>query len=319
MNKNKLNKLTSSKMFTLTVVLVVILIFFTVATKGAMLKLRNIRSILQSITVVSFLSIGAGLLLISGNTDLSLAAIGTLGPMVLAFLLTLGLPWWLALIAGLVVSAICGAINATMVNVFKFPTFIATLAMASVAKGIAYTISAGKNIDIDNPVLTFIGTERLLEYIPYSVFIAVIALVIYGIMLKRSKFGRSIYLIGGNPEAARLAGIKPKKISYILFINASCLACIAGTLMSSRIKTATCEGISAQQFTGLTAAILGGISFGGGSGGIGGAVIGILILNIFENGMQMMGVPSYWQTVSSGVLLLAALLYDHWAARRRAM
>ena len=318
MNKNKLRNITSSKVFTLAVVLVVILVFFTVATKGTMLKLRNIRSILQSITVVSFLSIGAGLLLISGNTDLSLAAIGTLGPMVLAFLLTLGVPWWLALIAGLIASAICGAINATMVNIFKFPTFIATLAMASVAKGIAYTISSGRNIDIKDPVLVFIGTQRLAEYIPYSVFISIIALIVYGVMLKKSKFGRSIYLVGGNPEAARLAGLKPKKISYILFINASCLACIAGTLMSARIKTATCEGISGQQFTGLTAAILGGISFGGGSGGIGGAVIGILILNIFENGMQMMGVPSYWQTVSSGLLLLAALLYDHWVAKRRA-
>ena len=125
-----------------------------------------------------------------------------------------------------------------------------------------------------------------------------------------------MYLIGGNPEAARLVGLKPKKTSYTLFINASCMACIAGVLMSARIKTATCNGLSGQQFTGITAAILGGISFGGGTGGMAGALVGILILNVFENGLQLLAIPTYWQTVASGLLLLAALVYDKLAAKR---
>ena len=316
MTRNKWKQIVGSKLFTLSLLLVIIVVVLEIATGGLLLKLRNIRSILQSITVVSFLTIGAGMLLISGNTDLSLGGIGTLGPMVLAFTMSVGVPWYAALILALLASALCGLINAFMVNNLNFPTFIATLGMASVANGIAYTISGGKNIDIDDPVLAFIGTERLAKYIPYSIFISIIALIVYGIILKKTKFGRTVYLIGGNPEAARLVGLKPKKTSYMLFINASCMACIAGVLMSARIKTATCNGLSGQQFTGITAAILGGISFGGGTGGMAGALVGILILNVFENGLQLLAIPTYWQTVASGLLLLAALVYDKLAAKR---
>lgn len=316
MSKNKLKEITGTKLFTLSLLLVIIIVVLEIVTQGMLLKLKNIRNILQSTTVVSFLTIGAGLLLISGNTDLSLGGVGTLGPMITALLLVRNWPWYAALLVALICCACCGAINAFMVNELKFPTFIATLAMASVANGMAYTIADGQYVDIRDPVLTFVGTARLWKYIPYSLFFSLAALLIYGLMLKKSKFGRSIYLIGGNAEAARLAGLKPKKISYILFMNASCMACIAGVLMASRIKSATCTGLAGSQFTGITAAILGGISFGGGTGGMAGALVGILILNVFENGMQLMAIPVYWQTVASGVLLIVALIYDKLASRR---
>jgi ribose/xylose/arabinose/galactoside ABC-type transport system permease subunit len=254
--------------------------------------------------------------MIGGQVELSLGGIGTLGAMLLAYLLTVGVPWYLALICALIACGACGAVNAFMVNKMHFPTFIATLGMASVSQGVAYIISLGKNIDIKDPVFAFIGTERLANYIPYSIFIAIIALVVYGIILKKTKYGRSIYLIGGNAEAARLAGLKPSKITFSLFINAGCLAGIAGIMLASRLKTSTCDGISAQQFSGLTAAVLGGISFGGGSGGMGGAFVGILILNVFDNGMQLMAVPTYWQTVASGLLLIAALIFDRYVSSR---
>lgn len=273
---------------------------------------------MQAITVVSFLAIGSGMLMISGNIDLSVAAIGTFGPMILATLLQFGLPWYLALIIALAVCACCGAMNAFMVNFMKFPAFITTLGMASIARGLAYTISGGKNVDISNEVFTFIGTAKIAKYIPVSIFVSLAALLIYGIILKKTKFGRTIYLVGGNAEASRLAGLKPKKVSFALFMNASCLGCIAGVMLASRLKTATCSGIASSQFTGITAAVLGGVSFGGGAGGMGGVLIGILILNVFDNGMQLMSVPTYWQTVASGLLLIAALIYDKYSTQKRA-
>lgn len=315
--KNKVRGITSSKLFSLVILLIVMVIVFTIVTEGYMLNLRNLRSILQSITVVSMLAIGCGMMLIGGNTDLSLGGVGTMGAMVLAATLRAGLPWFLALVVALVSCAACGAVNCFMVSKLRFPAFIATMAMASVAQGIGYTISEGKQIDITNPVFTFIGTYRIFDFVPCSVFIAIIALVVYGIILKKTKFGRQMYLVGGNREASRLVGIKPMKIYYTLFINASCLACLGGILLASRLKTATCEGIAQQQFTGITAAILGGISFGGGSGGMGGCLVGILILNVFDNGLAILGVPTYWQTVASGLLLLVALVYDYFASRRK--
>lgn len=315
--KAKVREATRSKLFSLIILLVVMVIVFTVATDGYMLNLRNLRSILQSITVVSMLAIGCGMMLIGGNTDLSLGGVGTMGAMILAAMLRAGAPWWLALITALVCCGAAGAINCFMVSKLRFPAFIATMAMASVAQGIAYTISEGKQIDITDPVFTFIGTQRVFGFVPCSVFIAIIALVVYGVILKKTKFGRQMYLVGGNREASRLVGIKPMKIYYTLFINASCLACLGGILLASRLKVSTCDGIAAQQFTGITAAILGGISFGGGSGGMGGCLVGILILNVFDNGLAILGVPTYWQTVASGLLLLVALIYDYVATMRK--
>ena len=308
--KTKLRRITNSKLFTLCLLLIVIIVVFEILSKGNLLTFRNIRSILQSVSVVTFLAIGCGMLLMSGNTDLSLGGVGTLGPMVLAFCIASGLPWYVALIIALVCCALCGLGNAIMVNFLRFPTFIATIAMASIAQGIAFLISDGKNIDMTDPTLNFIGTKRLFDFLPYTFIIAMIALTIYGIILRKTKFGRSILLVGGNAEASRLAGLKPKKISFILFINASCMACIGGCLMCSRVKTATTAGLSGQQFTGITAAILGGISFGGGTGGMLGALVGIFILNVFNNSMQLVGLSAYYQTVMSGVLLLVALIYD---------
>jgi ribose/xylose/arabinose/galactoside ABC-type transport system permease subunit len=293
-------------------------VVYTVISKGAFIRPRNIRNILQSTTVVSLLTIGAGSLMIAGYLDLSLGGIGTMCAMLAAYLLRAGVPWYAALAAALVLGGAGGAFNAVLVNELNFQPFIATLATASITQGFTSIISQGKQIDIANPVFNFIGGERIFDFIPYSLIISLFALLIYGIILKNTKFGRSVYLIGNNAQAARLAGLRPKRISYTLFINAGCLAALAGILLAARLKSSNTVGITNSQFAGMTAAILGGISLGGGTGGMGGALVGILILNCFNNGMTVIDVPPYWQVVASGVLLLIALTADFLSARKRA-
>ncbi|MDR1205107.1 MAG: ABC transporter permease [Peptococcaceae bacterium] len=295
-----------------------IVIVYTVISKGAFIRPRNIRNILQSTTVVSLLTIGAGSLMIAGYLDLSLGGIGTMCAMLAAFLLRAGVPWYAALAAALILGGAGGAFNAVLVNELNFQPFIATLATASITQGFTSIISQGKQIDIANPVFNFIGSERVLDFIPYSLIISLFALLIYGVILKNTKFGRSVYLIGNNAQAARLAGLRPKRISYTLFINAGCLAALAGILLAARLKSSNTVGITNSQFAGMTAAILGGISLGGGTGGMGGALAGILILNCFNNGMTVIDVPPYWQVVASGILLLIALTADFLSARKRA-
>ena len=312
-----MKKILHHRLFPLVMLLLAIVIIYTSLSGGVFIGFKNIRNILQSTTVVSLLAIGAGMLMISGQIDLSLGGIGTMCAMLAAYLLRLGIPWYVALLAALVLGAISGAFNAVLVNEFRFQSFIATLATASITQGITSIISNGKQIDISDQVFKFIGNERIADTIPVSVVISMAALLIYGIILARTKFGRSVYLIGGNPTAARLSGLKPKKISYILFINAGCLAALAGVLLACRLKSATAVGITNSQFAGLTAAILGGISFGGGVGGMGGALKGILILNCFNNGMVVINVNPYWQTIASGILLLVALAVDFMTQRRR--
>lgn len=312
-----MKKIVRHRLFPLVMLLLAIILIYTILSGGVFISFKNIRNILQSTTVVSLLAIGAGMLMIAGYIDLSLGGIGTMCAMLAAYMLRNGSPWYLALLVALALGAVGGAFNAVMVNELKFQSFIATLATASITQGITSIISNGKQIDISDPVFKFIGNERIADVVPVSVIISLLALLIYGVILARTKFGRSVYLIGGNQDAARLSGLKPKKISYILFINAGCLAALAGILLAGRLKSATAVGITNSQFAGLTAAILGGISFGGGVGGMGGALIGILILNCFNNGMTVIDVNPYWQTIASGILLLVALGVDFMTQRRR--
>ncbi|MDR0817587.1 MAG: ABC transporter permease [Clostridiales Family XIII bacterium] len=313
----KIRHMINAKTLTLFFLLIAVLLIFSVLSGGAILKPLNIRNILQSITIVSLLTIGAGTLMISGEIDLSLGGIGTLSAVAAAVFLKQGLPWFVALALALGIGALVGFVNAFMVNEMRFQSFIATLATASITQGVAYVISTGLAQTIDDPVFEFLGTARIANYIPYSLIIALLALIIYGALLHKTKFGRSVYLVGGNKDAARLSGIRPKRVSYALFINAAVLASLAGILLASRLMSANLVGITTSQFAGMTAAILGGISFGGGTGGMGGAFIGILILNCFNNGMTIINVPPYWQTVASGALLLFALTLDYLTAKRR--
>ncbi len=315
--KDKLKKIVTSKLFTLVVFLILVIVVCEIGSKGVLLKSRNIKSILQSVAVAIFLAIGSGMLLLAGHSDVSLGGVGTLGPIVLAVMLRAENPLWLSVLVSLVACGLCGFFNAVMVNWLHYPTFIATLAMASISQGIAYILAKGEPVNIKNDVLAFIGTKRLFNAIPYTFIIALVALIFYSILMTKTKLGRSVYIIGDNMEAARLTGLKPVKVSFFLFINASVLAGVAGLLMSARLKVATCAGLAGRQFDGMTASMLGGISFGGGEGGLMGILIGIFILNIFNNGLELMSVSVYWQTVAQGLLLFAALLYDMAMTKRK--
>ncbi|MDR1589243.1 MAG: ABC transporter permease [Oscillospiraceae bacterium] len=279
---------------------------------------NNMKNIVDSMTVVSFLTIGAGCLMISGYIDLSVGAVGTLCGILMAKLLVLGVWWPIACLLTIAAGAICGIISAILVNELRFQAFIATMAMASITQGFMYIISSGQAVIINDAAVGKIGSGVIFGYLPVTLVLAVAAFIIYGVLMSGTKFGRDVYLVGGNPEAARLAGIYPKKISYILFFNSGALGGLAGMLFAARVKSATVTGIINSQFSGMTAAILGGVSFGGGAGGLGGAFVGLLILNAFNNGMMILGISPYWQTFASGIILIAALMLDYARASRRA-
>jgi ribose/xylose/arabinose/galactoside ABC-type transport system permease subunit len=245
---------------------------------------------------------------------------GTLCGVIMGVAITnMGMPWYVGILLALLTGALGGFLNAVMVNQLRFQPFIATLAMQSVLASMSYVVTKGVRIPIDNDVVAFIGTAKILDgLLPINVIIALVFMLVYGVILARSQFGRTVYLCGGNMKAAKLAGINPKKISYILFMNAGALSAIAGVIYSARLKNATATGISTQQFAGITAAILGGISFGGGSGGMFGCFLGLLVLNTFNNGMLCIGVNTYVQTIFSGLLLIIALMLDYISQRSQA-
>ena len=324
---SKIKKLTQHKVFTLICLYICLVIIFTVwaALKGtSFLQVKVFKNILNSLVVTSFLTIGAGCLLIGGYMDLSMSAIGCFGSMVLAAsIASWNLPWWLGIIIALALCAVFGAINAFMVTKLHFPAFIGTLAMASIVRGLMYLFSSmghngvAANINFDNAATAFIGTGSVLG-IPFGVIVMAIFFIIFGLLMSKSTFGMKVTMMGGSPVAATLAGINATGITTILFMLGAVMGGIAGIFNCARLSQGALTALTTNQFTGLTAAILGGISFGGGVGGMGGAFVGLLILNTFQIGMNLVGVNPLWVTVFSGVLLLIALALDFIAMQRKA-
>jgi len=321
------NSIFHSKAFTLILVFIALVILFSIWSRlvgNNFFKIETFRNILSSLILSAFLTIGAGCLLIGGHIDLSQAAIGAFGSMVIATAIkSWAMPWFIAIILGLLLCAAFGALNATLVSIFRFPSFIATLGMSYMAKGLMYMFAGmgnanglTANVSFSDKVLSFIGAGNIGNVIPFGIIVMVVFFLAYGILISRTKFGMRVMLLGGNPVAANLAGIRSRKMTYILFINGAIMGGIAGMFNAGKLGQGSLLALQGNQFTGITAAILGGISFAGGSGGMGGAFIGLLILNTFSIGMGTVKVNPYWVNVFTGVLLIIALTADYLSQMR---
>lgn len=308
-----------SKHISLIVLLLLIVVFFWAFSKGhSFLKVSNIKNILNSMVIYMLLAIGGGLVIISGGIDLSPGYVGTAAGAIMATLLaSTNLPWFVVVIICLAIGAAFGLFNAFLINELNFQSFIATLAVGSfIAGGVAYIVPNGKTVAITNEAVVFIGTGRIADFLPYTIIISFVIMIIYGVILAKTKFGRSIYLIGGGHEAARLTGISPRKISYILYANSGMLGALAGMLYAARLKAGDLAGTSSYAFPAVTAAVLGGLSLGGGNGDMFGCFLGLLIINSFNNGLTVLGISPFWKSVASGLLLLLALTLDYFSNQR---
>ena len=316
---DRVKKFLKSKTFTLLCLLFLIMAFFWYFSPNhSFLSVKNITSILNSMVLFILFAVAVALLIITGEVDLSPGYIGTAAGATLATILEGGnIPWFIAVVVCLLLGILFGLLNAVLVNKFRLQSFIATLAVGSfIARGVSYIIPAGRSIVIDNAVINWVGTYRIGDIVPVAVIISIALILVYGIVLAKSKLGRKIYLCGGNKEAARLAGLNPKKLSYLLFANSGMLGAFAGLLYAARLKSGNLEGTNSYSFPAVTAVIFGGISFGGGSGNMLGCFLGLLIINSFNNGLLIMRVSPYWQGVASGLLLIIALTIDYFSNRR---
>jgi ribose transport system permease protein len=313
---SKLKQLLAGKSAILVICMLVFMALFSIININY-LSGDNIRSILYACSTTGTIAIGMSCLMISGQIDLSSGATGMLGGLVIAFLLQTGMPWVLALVITLAFGCCIGLINAFFANILNFMSFISTLAIMYVFQGTGNAVTNAQNIAVSNTSFQALGSTNLFGYIPVPFIIMCVLFLFYGFILSSTRFGRRMYMCGGNYNAARLAGINPKKITTILFMNNSAIACLAGAMMASRMHMASPTAVIGTELTGITAAVLGGVSFMGGGGGMGGAFIGLLLLNTFTNGLQVVGLDSYYQVVAQGVLLIAALMLDFFRERNR--
>ncbi len=317
-----------TKAFPLFVLLIVIIILFAIlspiANDGfqAFFRIKTLWRVLGDIAVPGLLTIGVGCLIVAGYIDLSAASVGSMSGVIIAVCVAwLNIPWYIGFIIALAAAAFVGFLNGFLVNELKQPPFIATMAVSTILSAIMQILSTDKSgqlkamVNYNDPQFQQIGTYELFGVVSAASVVMVLLFVIYGLALSKSKFGRTLYLMGGNRAATRLAGINPRKITYFLFMNCSVLASLAGIVNSSRTKMGGSMALSTMQFTGITAAILGGISFGGGSGGMGGAFLGLIVINTFGTGMTSSGQDPYMTPVLAGALLIAALTFDYFNVR----
>ena len=210
-----------------------------------------------------------------------------------------------------------GAVNATLITFLDLQPFIATLATMSIMRGFAYILCGGKAVAISNKAFIQLGIKRIGGIFPVPVIILLIVYFVFGIILSRTFFGRSIYVLGSNTYAARLAGLNPRKIIFKLHIIESALAAFAGILLAARMNSGQPSACNGLEFDAITAAVLGGTAFTGGVGTIFGTFLGMLVLQGFKTGLNMVGVQTFWQQVAQGVLLIAALSIDFYRKKNR--
>ena len=289
-------------------------------TKG-FISSGNLIFVFYNLVVQCLMMCGIGLVLISGNIDLSVAGQANLATMIFAWFLKTypNMSWGIAFLIVMLLAVVFGLANTFLVNVLKFPSFIATIGMASIYRGLCSVMTMGNNIQVGNQSFLKLGTANIGGYLPATFLFALALVVVYQFILSRTTFGRSVYMSGGNPIAARLSGLNPDKIRMILFINNSILAAIGGLLWTAQIKLASPSAIisSAPDMSVISACILGGISFMGGAGNLGGALVALLLLGVFDNMLIVIGVQSYWNVFAQGFLLAVALVIDYINEERR--
>ena len=319
--------LLQKKVFPLIILLIFEIILFSLWAHlrgSTFFAITTLRNILNNMTFAAFLTIGAGSLMLAGHMDLSASTIGAFCGIVTAWCVVHSVPWFLAMIIAIAFGIGFGAFNAFIITRFRFPSFIATLGMSSVIRGLMYFFSSlgggdskAKNINFLNDTLYAIGNQKLISEFSICIVIMLVIYIAFAIIIAKTKFGTKVKMLGGNPVAANLAGIKAKGITFLLFIISGGMAGVAGTLFAAKMQQGSLQALSSAQFTGLTGAILGGISFGGGEGGLGGAFVGMLILNTFTIGMSVCNVNTNLATIFNGLLLIVALALDFFRQARR--
>ena len=313
-DENIFERILKSNNIVLFIVLIVVVVLFSLL-KSSYFSTNTLINILNAAAAVGLLAIGQTYLIIAGHIDLSSAYLAAFSGVILALVMQAGIAWPIAIIITLGFSIIGGLMNSGLVNIFKLQPFIATLATGSVFKGFAYLICDGRPVMIDDATIIFLGTGKEQLFIPVPVIVLVILFIVFGFVLSRTTFGRSVYMIGGNVTAARLAGLRPKIISTKLYLISSVIAAVAGILGGGRMHSGTPTALQHAEFDAITATVLGGVAFSGGKGTLAGAFIGLLIIQSFNYGLNAVGVSSFWQIIAKGLLLIMALIIDYFRVK----
>jgi ribose transport system permease protein len=311
-----------------TVILVVSLAIFTIATPGLrFLSPSNFAGIADAATTTLILSVPMTLLLIVGGIDISVGGILVFSSVISALVIgailgnapsgpVTGVAIAAGVVTALVTGALCGAINGFLIAYARLPSFVATLATMGTFFGLAFVVTNGQNlVNIPAVMQSGFGQNRLWGVVPLPIIVALALALATGVWLRRTRGGLRTYAVGSNSEGARRAGVNVRRHLFFLYLFAGLCAGLAGFIDIATYRSTSIEAHTLDNLQAITAAVLGGTSLWGGVGGMIGTVLGAFFPSILRSGFVQIFVPPFWQPVVLGVVLVAAIWFDAWRHR----
>ena len=282
----------------------------------AFLSERNLRAVVRVVALVGIIGIGQVVLLIAGEFDLSVGSVAGLAAVVSAKLMTAAaLPVPLALIGGVLVGAGLGGINGFVVVILRIPAFIQTLGMLFIGRGLIQVVTKGYPVYPLPPAISEIGQSTVFFELGWSVLCFLVVAVGADLFMRGSVIGRNLYATGGNPIVAELVGIDTRRYKIGAFITVGALAAISGMFVMADLETGATSIGSGWELTVIAGVVVGGVSLFGGVGSVSGGLIGILLLQVVQSGLVVVGVNANWQQIAVGVIMVMAVGLD--VVRRR--
>lgn len=279
-------------------------------TRNTFLTAKNVFNILRQNASNLFLATGMTMVIILGGIELSVGSVIALSGVIAAScVVNLGLPEIVAFLAAIGVGAIVGMANGFVICKTDIPPFIVTLASMNITKGIALVITGGSPIRCMTDAFKFPGAGYV-GPIPTPVILMLIVFVIAILIVNRTQLGRHIYAVGGNAQAAKFSGINVQKVKFIVYTYTGIMAGIAGVVIASRLYSGQPTAGDGAEMDAIASVVVGGTSMSGGSGRLGGTLIGVLIIGVLNNGLNLMGVDSNWQYIVKGLVILLAVYVD---------
>lgn len=303
MQKSKVSAILNQ--YKMVVVLVALVIVCTIVSP-AFAKPDNLLNVLRQISIVGIISIGMTFVVLTGGIDLSVGPTMAFATIFVALLQNQ--PGVVAVLVALGVGFLVGTLNGTIVTRFSVQPFIVTLGMMSVLKGIGLTISKGSPIMGTPPDISWIGQGKLFGTLPIQALFLIAVAVVAFVVLKKTPFGRYVYAIGGNPEASMLSGINVKLYTTLVYSISGMLAGLAGVLMATQLNIGEAGLGDSMEMDAIAAVVIGGTSLKGGSGSVGGTIIGILVIGILSNLLNLVNVSGYTQLIFKGAIIVGTAI-----------
>lgn len=292
---------------------VALIIFFALATPY-FFNAANFINIGQQIVVLGVAAFAMTFIILSGEIDLSMGAIGSIAGILTAMALREAVPLPIAVMIGIITGMLMGLVNGMLSVKLRVPSFIVTLGVASILRAVARTITDNRPVSFMDETYLNVFADASFLGIAINIWYVLILFGLLYLLLTRTAFGTSVYAVGGNVNAARMSGIPADRIKILVFVLAGALVGFAGILQGARLGSAQVDPVL-NELDAIAAVVLGGTSFSGGRGSLARTVLGVLLIGILNNGLALMNVDSYWQLVIKGVIVVGAVLLDRWTTR----